>query len=351
MKKSLLALAVLGAFAGTASAQSSVTIYGVVDMAVAKGNGGSANNPGALGTSKAYSLIQSRASRLGFRGNEDLGGGLSAQFHIEHRFNPDTGAASNAAHFWQGRSYVQLSSVAAGRLYMGREYTPTFFIANRSDPFGWDGVGQMGQGYQYAGFSNPDTIDGTAAEVGVRTSNTVGYETPSLGGFKVNGAVSLSEATQKGRDVAVSFVYAAGPIYAALGVERVYKGAMQKQGLMNAAFHYDLGVVKLMGYYARSKTATPTTPSNVSTIPAFGVGRDTNHAVTLGALVPIGQGVVKVAYGRTDPRRDNNTRQKGAVGYDYLLSKRTTVYADASAAKEDQRTNNKALALGIRHVF
>jgi predicted porin len=350
MKKSLLALAVLGAFAGVASAQSSVTIYGVVDLGVIKSNGGSATNPGFTNT-KAYQLAQARASRLGFRGNEDLGGGLSAQFQIEHRFNPDTGAASSGSHFWQGRSYVQLTSAAAGRVYLGREYTPTFFIANKSDPFGWDGVGQMGQAYQYAGYGTPDTIDGSAAETGVRTSNTVGYETPSFGGFTVNAAVSLSEATQKGRDMAGSFVYAAGPIYAALGLERVYKGAMQKQGLMNAAFHYDLGVVKLMAYYARSKTATPTTLTDVRTIPALGVGRDRNNAFTLGALAPIGQGVLKVAYGRTDPARSNNLRQKGAVGYDYLLSKRTTIYADASAAKEDQRTNNKALSVGIRHVF
>jgi len=356
MKKSLLALAVLGAFAGAASAQSSVTIYGVVDLGVVKTNGGTATNSGTGWTltapaTKAYQVAQARASRLGFRGNEDLGGGLSAQFQLEHRFAPDTGASSNGAHFWQGRSYVQLTSAAAGRVYLGREYTPLFFIANRSDPFGWDGVGQMGKAYQYAGFNTPDTIDGSAAEADVRTSNTIGYETPSFGGFTVNGAVSLSEATQKGRDMAVSFVYAAGPIYAALGAERVYKGVMQKQGLMNAAFHYDLGVVKLMAYYARSKTATPTVLTNVNTIPALGVGRDRNNAFTLGALVPIGQGVLKAAYGRTDPARSNNIRQKLGVGYDYLLSKRTTIYADASGAKEDQRTNNKAFSVGLRHVF
>src|SRR5687768_3851499 len=119
MKKSLLALAVLGAFAGAASAQSSVTIYGSVDMAVMKSNGGTAGNNGnPNGTTKAWTLNQSNGSRLGFRGNEDLGGGLSAQFQIEHRFTPDDGNA--ATPFWAGRSYVQLSSASAGRVYLGR---------------------------------------------------------------------------------------------------------------------------------------------------------------------------------------------------------------------------------------
>src|SRR5207248_624333 len=106
MKKSLLALAVLGAFAGAASAQSSVTIYGSLDQAVARGNGGTAGNnggpagnPSVTNNGKAWFLQQSNASRLGFRGNEDLGGGLSAQFQIEHRFTPDDGN-SNAV-FWQ----------------------------------------------------------------------------------------------------------------------------------------------------------------------------------------------------------------------------------------------------------
>jgi len=89
MKKSLLALAVLGVFAGAASAQSSVTIYGSLDLAVTKGNGGTASNNNANGTSKAWIEKQSNASRLGFRGNEDIGGGLSAQFQIEHRFTPE----------------------------------------------------------------------------------------------------------------------------------------------------------------------------------------------------------------------------------------------------------------------
>src|SRR2546421_11201189 len=151
MKKSLLALAVLGAFAGAASAQSSVTIYGSLDLAVTKGNGGTAPQEGGNGTSKAWIEKQSNASRLGFRGNEDLGGGLSAQFHLEHRFTPDNGAAS--ALFWAGRSYVQLTSQTLGRGYLGREYGPAVWPAGAGDPFGLDGVASSATEV-YAGFAS-----------------------------------------------------------------------------------------------------------------------------------------------------------------------------------------------------
>ncbi|HEX6364001.1 MAG TPA: porin, partial [Albitalea sp.] len=143
MKKSLLALAVLGAFAGAASAQSSVTIYGSIDLGIAKSNGGTAGNSGgAAGNgaqARAYTLQHANTNRLGFRGNEDLGGGMSAQFQIEHRFNADTGTLNDPNVFWQGRSYVQLSHAAAGRVYLGRDYGPAFWPAVKSDPFGWDG--------------------------------------------------------------------------------------------------------------------------------------------------------------------------------------------------------------------
>ena len=164
MKKSLLALAVLGAFAGTASAQSSVTIYGVVDMSIARNNCvATAANPCAVNAGApagdAWTMQQSTTSRLGFRGNEDLGGGLSAQFQIEHRFNPDTGA-QNQTPFWNGRSYVQLTSAAAGSVYLGREYTPAFWVELKSDPFGNDGVGQTGVTYMWAGYMTPDSASG-----------------------------------------------------------------------------------------------------------------------------------------------------------------------------------------------
>jgi predicted porin len=328
MKKSLLALAVLGAFAGAASAQSSVTIYGSLDLAITKGNGGSAANPGANGASKAWIEKQSNSSRLGFRGNEDLGGGLSAQFQIEHRFTPDDGAAD--AVFWQGRSYVQLTSAAAGSVYLGRDYDPAFWPAVKSDPFGWDGVGQVSS-MQRAGYA--DTGSGSS----VRTSNTVGYKSPSLGGLTVQAAVALGEnAVNIGRQQGFNAEYAGGPIYAALGYMKTTDGATDGNSLINLAFHYDLGFVKPIIYYARGKTAN---------------GNATNKSIELAATAPIGPGKLKAAWIRMDPQGANNTQSKIGLGYDYPLSKRTGVYADLGMGKEDNKTNNRAYAFGLKHTF
>jgi len=340
MKESLLALAALGAFAGAASAQSSVTIYGSLDLAVTKGNGGTAANAGANGASKAWTEKQSNSSRLGFRGNEDIGGGLSAQFQIEHRLTPDDGGA--ATPFWAGRSYVQVSSATLGRVYLGREYTPAFWPAVKSDPFGWDGVAQAG-GTMWANFVSPQNVAGVATMTGVRTSNTVGYRSPSWSGLTVQAAVALGEAVV-GRDSGLNAEYATGPIYAAFGYERISGSgptttAADGNSLMNLAFHYDLGVVKPMLYYARAKVNVGTgTPS-------------TNKYYQIGLLAPIGGGKLKAAYGRLDPEGDNNNASKLGLGYDYPLSKRTNVYFDVGYARQDTKTNNTAYALGVKHTF
>jgi predicted porin len=347
MKKSLLALAVLGAFAGAASAQSSVTIYGSLDLAVTKGNGGTAPNNGANGTSKAWLEKQSNGSRLGFRGNEDLGGGLSAQFQIEHRFTPDDGAAANP--FWAGRSYVQLSSATMGRIYLGREYTPAFWPAVKSDPFGWDGVGQAGS-TMWAGFLSPANLS-TGPSTGVRTSNTVGYKSPSFSGLTAQVAVALGEDVV-GRDTGFNVEYGAGPIYAGFGYEKINNAgpttaAASGNSLVNFAFHYDFGVVKPIFYVSRAKvnvgTATPLT----------------NKYWMLGALAPIGGGTLKAAYGRLTPDSAtpastpwaNQTQSKLGLGYDYPLSKRTNVYADVGYGRADNASNNTTWALGVKHTF
>jgi predicted porin len=349
MKKSLLALAVLGAFAGGASAQSSVTIYGQIDQGITKGNGGTAANQGANGTSKAWQIKQAHSSRLGFRGNEDLGGGLSAQFLIEHRFQPDTGAGSSSGTatsvFWDGGSYVQLTSAAVGSVYFGRWYTPAFWINLKTDPFAYDGVAQVGS----KGFANFLTPGPNGP--GVRTSNTVGYKTPNWGGLTANVATGLGEgSTTNGRDTGLNVEYTAGPIYAGFGYEKVkgvVSGAAAGSGvdgnsLVNIGFAWNFGVVRPMAYYARSKTG-PTSAL-------------TNKMVSIGATAPIGPGVLKAVYYRLDPDGDTNTQTKFGIGYDYFLSKRTRIYGDYSTAKQEttaatKLTNNNAFNLGVRHDF
>lgn len=346
MNKSVLAIAVLGLAAGTASAQSSVTIYGSIDQSVAKGNGGTAPNNTANGLSKAWQVRQSNNSRLGFRGNEDLGGGMSAQFQIEHRFTPDDGVA--ATPFWAGRSYVQLSSATAGQVYLGRDYNPAFWTALKSDPFGWSGVAELGT----------DMWAGYTTTCGVRTCNTVGYKSPNMSGLSVQAAVGLGEGVTS-RASGFNVEYKAGPIYAGGGYEKLSGGPAATSGnsLVNLAVHYDLGMVKPMLYIARATT-------NGGTL--------THKYISLAALAPIGGGQLKAAYGRLTPDSrnvaavgalgaGNGTQSKFSLGYDYALSKRTTLLADMAMARKAGTvgnvaggttfTNNTVYAVGVNHTF
>jgi len=324
--KRLSTLALLAATSLAAQAQSNVTIYGVVDLGIVKGNGGTASNPFALGTSKAWTMQERTSSRLGLRGQEELGGGLSAQFQIEHRFRPDTGAVTNPT-FWHGRSYVQLSSVSLGRVYLGREYSPAYWPANQTDPAGWDGVGSLGA-IQYAGFTST---------AGIRTNNTVGYHSPNLGGLTVNAAVSLGEGTA-GRDGAINGQYRSGLLYVGMAYEKITGGPASTDGdsLTNLGVTYDLGVVKPMLYLARAKT---------------GGGQRSNHAASIAATMPVGPGIAYLVYGRHDPSGADNLQRKLGAGYGYPLSKRTNLYADVGHAREDGKTNNTAYDFGIKHTF
>jgi predicted porin len=333
MKKSLLALAVLGAFAGAASAQSSVTIYGLVDLAITKGNGGTAPNVAANGLSEAYIMKQSSSSRLGFRGNEDMGGGLSAQFQLEQRFTPDDGVESTP--LYGGRSFVQFTHSAAGSIYMGREYGPEFWPAVKTDPFGWDGVAQISS-MQYAGYST--ALNGASS---VRTSNTAGYR-GKFGPVSAQLAVSLSEGSATaGRVVGGNVEYAGGPIYVGVGFSNTTDGTNDGHRLVNIGGAYDLGMVRPILYYGQSKVGPA---GNVT-------GKDFMVALT----APIGPGKLKAAWSRLDPNDvvNNDRITKIGLGYDYSLSKRSNVYVDygRGTSQAPGTTTNQAVAVGMKHVF
>lgn len=319
-----IAMCILTSISIVAEAQSSVTIYGLVDLGINKGNGGTATNPGGNGTSKAWQVKNATASRLGFRGNEDLGGGLSAQFHIEHRFTPDDGIGSTP--FWAARSTVTLSSSTLGAVYLGRDYAPAFWPALKTDPFGFNGVGQV------------TSLGGYQATGGLRTNNTVGYRSPTFGGFKFQGAVAAGEGTV-GRDVGALVEYSVAPLYAGLAIDKIAGGpaANDNNSIFNVGVSYDFRWIKPMAYYARTKTGTN--------------GANSNSYAVVGAVAPVGSGAIKAAIARYDAAGSANTRTKFAVGYDHYLSKRTYLYADVSSVKQDARTNNRAFSLGITHSF
>jgi len=250
MKKSLIVLAALGAFTSVASAQSSVTLYGRVDLSVAKYAG-----------TEAKSMTNGSGSRFGVRGVEDLGGGLSAFFNLEHRYNADTGAqtagpiaasaTSNAAplgRFWAGRSIVGLQG-GFGKVTLGREYTTSFLMSQLiADPWGWDTVVSQGS-------LNDAITSGLIARVRNDSSLTYNF---SAAGFSFGAQVAeatdtINNFNKKPVNFAVS--YGAGPVMVAVAYERTGQEALDTAKWVTVNGSFDLGMVKLGALYGTGNTA------------------------------------------------------------------------------------------------
>ncbi len=308
MKKSLLALAVLGAFAATASAQSSVTIYGIVDANLGKDIG-----------SDDKRMSQGAGSRLGFRGTEDLGGGLSAYFLIEHRFNTRNGELTNAAKFWQGTSLVGLRG-GFGSVALGRQYTTSFLSSQlRADPWGFDTVA-----------NNAGILTGGIARV--RMDNAITYNF-AASGFSFGAQIAEGIPGNGGTDdrpYNFAVAYNAGPITAGFGYENPGDDDDHWMTLNGA---YDLGMVKLGAAIGNGRNAADTKVKSW----------------LLSATAPIGGGELRASYGqlKVGPTK---VSQKAGLGYFYPLSKRTTVYADVS---NDSKANDEKTGydFGIKHTF
>jgi predicted porin len=351
MKKSLIALAVMAA-AGAASAQSSVTLFGIVDVNYnyIKGDG---NGHVSRLTDSGYN-----SSRLGFRGTEDLGGGMSASFWLEAGISNDDGRAGgsipgqnqdNTRNFVAGntglnfnrRSTVSLAGTW-GEVRLGRDYTPTFWNLTIFDPFGTNGVGtnQMFLGAQAlmpTGTGNSNTV--------VRASNQIGYFLPpNLGGIYgqfnywmgENASGTSNPATNAidsdGTGGGFRLGYGQGPFNVAVSWARTMWSAAQFPAAVgggdfrtwNIGGQWDFGMAKLMGIYGQDRQNRP------------GPDVDT-RGFLIGTLVPVGAGEIRASY--SDYRYDTNTaasdphQKKLALGYVHNLSKRTALYATVAQVK------------------
>lgn len=202
MKKSLLALAVLGAFTAPAFAQSSVTLYGVIDIGIDY-----VNNAGGHSAWKMQDGIL-QGSRWGLKGSEDLGGGTKAIFQLENGFHPTTGGLGQGGREFGRQAYVGLANDSFGTLTLGRQYDPVVDNA-QSTTFN----GQWG-----AFFSHPADIDNT--DNGFRVNNAVKYVSPRFAGvqgelFYAFGGVAGSFGAQS--TVGAGLNYSAGPLYVGAG--------------------------------------------------------------------------------------------------------------------------------------
>lgn len=361
MRTPILAAAAAAAAASfvPAHAQSSVTLFGVIDATITRQSTDNRHRVVLQGDGNT-------SSRLGFRGVEDLGGGLSANFWLEAGFNPDTGlgAASNSNNQTSGiaaapagtqsltfgrRSTVGLAG-SFGEIRFGRDYVPSFGNLTTSfHPFGTNGVGSSLVLY------NPVAAGGTTARTGVRASNAVNYILPgNLGGFYGNAMVAMGENSSNAgairddgdyRGVRVGWRGAGWNMSASTGTTDYATGDYRQS---NAGISYQWGAVQLMYLWGRNDV---------------GVTRTT--AQTIGTQWRVGPGELRAMYGRLKARGAANDATHIAFGYVYDLSKRTSLYAtyatvdnkgtgtafDVGLAVTNAGGKSTGYELGIKHSF
>ena len=326
MKKSLIALAVLAA-SGAAMAQSSVTLFGIIDAGV-----GYVDNVNAAGDNK-YGLGTSgnATSRIGFRGVEDLGGGLKAGFWLEGEVFADGGNPDGLN--FKRRSTVGLEG-NFGEVRLGRDLVAGYNKTSSYDLFSQTGIGQ------FSGWRNWDGAAATNGdENGIRSNNLVSYYTPNFGGFKAGVSYGFDEQTtgKAGRYVGGNVSYDNGPISAAVSYDRLnvigsgVRGAGDRDALTLAA-SYNFGVAKLIGIAQRQEYSY-----------AAGADRKFNN-YALGVSAPVGgAGEVKLQYARYDQKAINAEADQLSLGYVHNLSKRTAVYGTVAYLK-----NKDGSALGLQ---
>lgn len=335
MKKSLITLVVLGGISSAVSAQTSVAIYGVVDLGIVQESGGAAGSVTKLTSGIA------NGSRLGFKGVEDLGGGLSANFTLENGFDASTGAMGQGGLLFGRQAFVGLSG-SLGSVKLGRQYTPVDDLVGAVDPFYNGFAGRMQNVFQ-AGYVS-------------RANNDVMIATPVIGGFSANLAYGFGEVagdTAAGRYLGASAGYAEGPLLVRLAWQSSNNAAATgsaRNTMLGAT--YNFGSAKLHAAYARSKTDAAGT-----------VSVDANDGM-LGVSVPFGASTLLASYVRRNDRLAvNKDADQIGIGYTYDMSKRTSFYAAYARISNkngaayvvgnatEAGSGDKAFNLGIRHRF
>ena len=360
MKKSLIVLAALGAFAGVASAQSSVTLFGVVDLSVNSMKNGST-------TIKSMNSDQLNSNRLGFRGTEDLGGGMSASFWLEGGMANDTGSPSGFN--FQRRSTVSLSG-SFGEIRLGRDYTNTFSQVATFDAYGANGFGNFANIYA-SGQRSTDTTPavkgaslgaalGSGATTAVRANNMIGYFTPgNLGGLYASFQVAANEgpatAAAANKYMGARLGYAAGPVNVSAAMSNTSTAFSDKYKVLNFGGSYNLGVAKILAQWDQRK---------------FGALKYTSYQ--LSTSVPLGQGEFRASYARGNAQGGTtNANDATLFGLEYIhnLSKRTALYTQYGRLSNKGASNlslggttsnadilaggfsSTAYGLGVRHSF
>ena len=341
MKKNLIALAVLAA-SGVASAQSSVTLYGLADVYVGTSRIKSSGSP-----SQRNTVVDSggfNTSRFGLKGSEDLGGGLKANFVLEAGFDISTGAANNYTNPYTGvtsnaifgrQSWVGLSG-GFGEVRLGKMWTP------------YDEVKGLGAAAFDANIFAPATGVWSSNNYHDRPGNSIYYATPNVSGFSAAALYSLGEnktaTASAGKIASFNVQYAGGPFAAALAYQTEKDNGLAatstaKFTQLNAS--YDLGVAKVLAAAGHMKDAG-------NRAREFQLGVD----VPLGAITVSG-GVARSKL--TLAAGGGEVRSTGVgLAAKYDLSKRTFLYTGLQMAKNEigaGEVKTDTFAVGVQHKF
>lgn len=335
MKKSLIALAVL-AVSGAALAQSSVTVYGIVDASI------SSVKSGGLTQTKVDSGTLN-TSRLGFKGSEDLGGGLKANFLLEQGFAADNGAALNdsqdgktkLSQAFSRNAYVGLSG-GFGEVRLGKVWSAYDEMKGSSNA-AWDSDLSPNSGVFYGGKVGGYTYN---------PRNSVIYFTPDFNGLSGAASYSLGEnkapGVKAGSVAAVNAKYASGPLLLALGYQSERDDStVSAKKFTRLGANYNLGVATLLASVGRQTQDDKAT-------------RDW----TLGATVPV-SGALSVSggfAGSTDNAAAGDMKRKGlSLAAQYALSKRTALYAGWHGTRTSYTalpsTDTHLYTMGVSHSF
>jgi predicted porin len=350
MNKSLWAAAALWAGASLACAQSSVTLFGLVDANLYRKQlaGETARlTQGSGGMTTSF---------FGFRGVEDLGDGLKATFMVTGFFNNDTGQGGRATGdaMWSRSAWLALAAERWGTLRLGRQQELAYQNLLRYSSF--DNSTAFGPSAQHTyipSAAQPMMTGSGATDSG--WSNAVGYVSPSFGGVVVSAMAGIGEAGTDGNRSAIGINYqAGGPWAAGVVVEQVDRMnlnfskppanlPMNRSRLVNAGTSYDFGRVKLYGQVVRSELE-----SDAGSHIVLKTGQ-------VGAVVPVAEvHRVLFAYAHTDKDQRgvaDQRRDTVSLAYDHVLSKRTDLYAVAMHDRVTALESGLGWAVGIRHRF
>jgi predicted porin len=321
MKKTLIAAAVLASVGSAAFAQSSVTIYGRLNETIERQKVGDGDNNW---------VMQNNASRLGFKGSEDLGGGLKAGFILEHRFNLNDGRTTYGNAFWggAGQAEVNIGSSQIGTIRLGH-FTSEAYYATAD----------------YVSMHNHDT--GTSSDALYafvdNSSNKVAYRSPSFGGFTLDAAVTAADSPNTKRSFDFAGNYDAGPLHLGAGFTKL-KDSDAKQFAFRAL--YELGAFTFGGYVQRDTDG-------------FGDGLGKRTTYRLAGMYALGNAEFHLNVGRAGDydNLSNSSATQATVGINYNLSKRTKVYTfytklnDKAPSGGQLYGDFKSFAVGVRHNF